>query len=322
MDPEKVKKNQEYAELAFWTGHYHYMMQALAVAMCHTMVWRLVGDGTPFTLKELFEFARDYDEEHEIEDPFFYYVSREGAIGLSPGLEYLTEWMFVPMEPCQERDFLLRDLQERLQEEAAAEEAVNKAVDAGVEREWKNATRYYMLVNGEKVGPHTARQMMHKGLTLDTQVWSEGMPSWVKASQVPELAALLSPAAAPQAAAAAQYHMYVNGQKIGPLSIDQMIKQGLTRDTQVWTKGMASWVKAADVPQLAQALSAPAPAPAPAPQPAVKYHISRGGQRLGPFTVQELLQNNLTPDTLVWTDGMSGWAKAADVPQLANLLRK
>ena len=95
MDPEKIKKNQEYAEEAFWTGHYHYMMQALAVAMSHTMVWRLVGDGTPFTLKDIFEFAREYDEKHEIEAPSFYYVSREGAIALCPGLEYLAEWLFV-----------------------------------------------------------------------------------------------------------------------------------------------------------------------------------------------------------------------------------
>lgn len=269
MDPEKLKKNQEYAEEAFWTGHYHYMMQALAVAMSHTMVWRLVGDGTPFTLKDLFEFAREYDANHEIEAPSFYYVSREGAIALCPGLEYLAEWMFVPMEPCQERDFLMRDLQERLQEEAAVEEAVEKAITEGLAKEKE-----------------------------------------MKAQ------------AAAQPKSPAIYYISRGGQRLGPFSLDDLRKKNVTLSTLIWSQGMSGWTKAGEIPQLAP-LFAPAPVPpAPAPAPEVKYYISRGGQRLGPFSVNELLRNNLTSDTLVWTNGMSGWTKAADVPQLLAVIRK
>lgn len=76
METDKVKQNQEYAEQAFWTGHFHYMMQALAVAMTRTMVWRIVGDGTPYTMKEIFEFAKKEDEENELQEGYFYMVSR------------------------------------------------------------------------------------------------------------------------------------------------------------------------------------------------------------------------------------------------------
>ncbi len=334
MDPEKIKKNQEYAEEAFWTGHYHYMMQALAVAMSHTMVWRLVGDGTPFTLKDIFEFAREYDEKHEIEAPSFYYVSREGAIALCPGLEYLAEWLFVPMEPCQERDFLLRDLQERLQEEAAAEEAVEKAITEGLAKE-KLSAKYYIMKDGKQAGPYTPRQLVLQKISVETLVWANGMPSWTKAGQVPEIAQVLNPAPAPAASSqpAARYYMLGPGnQKIGPLPIDQLVRNGLNTATLVWTEGMPQWKKAADVPAVAAALRAPAPAPQPpmpqpdpapipAPQPTVKYRMYVNNQQYGPFTVDELVRNGVTPTTLVWTEGMPGWTKAADVPQIAAKIR-
>ena len=62
-------------------------------------------------------------------------VSREGAIGLSPGLEWLAKWMFIPMEPTQERDFHIYMMQEELQMEAAAEKAVEEAVTKGLAAE-------------------------------------------------------------------------------------------------------------------------------------------------------------------------------------------
>ena len=62
-------------------------------------------------------------------------VSREGAIGLSPGLEWLTRWMFIPMEPCKERDFVFLKMQEELQTEAEVKKAVEEAVQRGLAAE-------------------------------------------------------------------------------------------------------------------------------------------------------------------------------------------
>lgn len=262
MGTEREKRNREYAEEAYWTGHYHYLMQALAVAMSHTMVWRLVGSGTPFTLKELFDFARQQDEEKELTGTQFYYVSREGAIGLSPGLEYLTQWLFIPMEPCQERDFLIRDMREQLQDEEAVELAVEKAVNEGIERERAQKaaqeTKYKLYRNNQEYGPYTVAELVQYNLALNELVWTEGFNQWVPAGQVPELVAALNPT--------------------------------------------------------------PKPAPAPPAPVVVKYSLLRNNQEYGPYTVAELLQYQLTADDLVWTDGMEGWMRAAEVPELAKAM--
>ena len=67
----------------------------------------------------------------------------------------------------------------------------------------------------------------------------------------------------------AQYYLVKDGQRIGPLAIDQLTQYGLTPETLVWTDGMTDWVQASQIPEVAALLAPkPAPAPAPAPQPA------------------------------------------------------
>ena len=62
--------------------------------------------------------------------------------------------------------------------------------------------------------------------------------------------------------------------------------------------------------------------PPPPPQAAV-YHLSVNGQQQGPYPIQQLQQmaqnGQLTPDTYVWTNGMSGWEAAKNIPALASL---
>jgi hypothetical protein len=115
-----------------------------------------------------------------------------------------------------------------------------------------SATEYYVAVNGAKTGPYALdvlKQMAQNGtLTGNTQVWKAGMPEWVKAETVPEIAALL-------ASAPAAYYVAVNGAKTGPYTLDvlkQMAQNGsLTGNTQVWKAGMPEWVKAGTVPEIA-----------------------------------------------------------------------
>jgi len=47
------------------------------------------------------------------------------------------------------------------------------------------------------------------------------------------------------------------------------------------------------------------------------YYIAKNKQRFGPFPEEQLLQNGLTPNTLVWCKGMKKWTKAREVPELA-----
>lgn len=61
----------------------------------------------------------------------------------------------------------------------------------------------------------------------------------------------------------------------------------------------------------------------PPPMPNVQYYLAVSGQQIGPFPVpqlQQLVQNGqLTPQTLVWKQGMAGWEQAGSVAELALL---
>ena len=61
----------------------------------------------------------------------------------------------------------------------------------------------------------------------------------------------------------------------------------------------------------------------PPPMPNVQYYLAVSGQQIGPFPIpqlQQLVQNGqLTPQTLVWKQGMAGWEPASSVTELASL---
>jgi hypothetical protein len=130
MEATNSKTPRQYTEEAVWTGHYHYLLQALAVAMDTCLVWRLAGTGKPFTADDLLSFAKQQDEQQPLEKNAFYMVSREGAIGLAPGLEYLVKWIFIPMEKGKERDRLLLELQQLMEQQRQEEEALKQAEEA------------------------------------------------------------------------------------------------------------------------------------------------------------------------------------------------
>lgn len=52
--------------------------------------------------------------------------------------------------------------------------------------------KYYLSVNGQQVGPLDVNQLIPSGMTQSSMVWTEGMPSWTQASNVPELAHLFA----------------------------------------------------------------------------------------------------------------------------------
>lgn len=52
---------------------------------------------------------------------------------------------------------------------------------------------YFMVINGQQQGPFETDALLAAGLTQSTLVWREGMPQWLPASQVAELAHLFPP---------------------------------------------------------------------------------------------------------------------------------
>lgn len=52
-----------------------------------------------------------------------------------------------------------------------------------------------------------------------------------------------------------------------------------------------------------------------------QYYLAKNGQKAGPFTIEQLVQNGLTPESLVFTQGMTAWTKASEVAELASILK-
>lgn len=61
----------------------------------------------------------------------------------------------------------------------------------------------------------------------------------------------------------------------------------------------------------------------PPPMPSTSFYVAVNGQQAGPFNMQQLQQmcqiGQLTAQSLVWKQGMSSWAAANTVPELASL---
>src|SRR5574344_479620 len=52
----------------------------------------------------------------------------------------------------------------------------------------------------------------------------------------------------------------------------------------------------------------------------MQYFIIENQQQTGPFSVEQLAAKNITPETLVWTDGMADWTPAWKVDELKDVI--
>ncbi|MEO0557343.1 MAG: SPFH domain-containing protein [Bacteroidota bacterium] len=75
--------------------------------------------------------------------------------------------------------------------------------------------------------------------------------------------------------------------------------------------------------QQQQAPAQNAPATPPPPPPAVQYHIAVDGNTTGPFSMDQLRakaqSGELTRETHIWNEGMSGWTKAGEVDAVSSV---
>jgi membrane protease subunit (stomatin/prohibitin family) len=93
---------------------------------------------------------------------------------------------------------------------------------------------------------------------------------------------------------------------------------GVAMGAQMAGAGQGGYQQPQQPQQPAGFVGAPPPLP-----PQQQFHFDNGGQPAGPYPVSALRQfvanGQLTRDTVVWTDGMSGWAPASTVPALQPL---
>lgn len=54
----------------------------------------------------------------------------------------------------------------------------------------------------------------------------------------------------------------------------------------------------------------------------MEFHLIVNGKQEGPFTVEELSQKGITPESEVWAPGMDDWQQAGDVPELTAVLQR
>ena len=54
----------------------------------------------------------------------------------------------------------------------------------------------------------------------------------------------------------------------------------------------------------------------------MEFHVIRNGKQEGPFSVEELSQQGITPESEVWAPGMADWKQAGDVPELTAVLQR
>jgi hypothetical protein len=120
---------------------------------------------------------------------------------------------------------------------------------------------WFYVDGGRQCGPVSADDLaawiLGGHLPRTVPAWREGMSQWVAAETVPEIASRLQ---GPPAA------FYVMGQAgpqgpIEPAVLIEWARAGrIARDTLVWREGLAEWIAAGALPELAASLSAPAPA--------------------------------------------------------------
>ena len=137
-----MEEKQEFTLEAFelQTGHYHSLLHALAAAMTRCVIWRYAGTEDKYNVLQLFRYAEDFDKEHPIHDRSFYMVSAEGAIGVSPGMEYLTKWMFIPDMDEASIEKLQSDIRQ-LEAQSKAEEQARKEAEERARKEAEEKAR-------------------------------------------------------------------------------------------------------------------------------------------------------------------------------------
>ncbi|MDE7154213.1 MAG: GYF domain-containing protein [Muribaculaceae bacterium] len=69
---------------------------------------------------------------------------------------------------------------------------------------------YYIIYNGQKFGPMPASELVNYGLNSNSEVWTDGLPAWVKAFEIAELAPYLT-SNTPQPPVPGGYQNYNNG---------------------------------------------------------------------------------------------------------------
>lgn len=115
-------------------------------------------------------------------------------------------------------------------------------------------SEYYIIIDERQVGPLSLEDLRAYHLSPDSLVWKSGLPDWVKASVLPELADIIAVDTPYQDignhSEENRWFAMINGVQVGPYSIERLISMGLTPSTPVWRNGISDWVEASSRPEI------------------------------------------------------------------------
>jgi membrane protease subunit (stomatin/prohibitin family) len=156
----------------------------------------------------------------------------------------------------------------------AVEEALDKRTSMGVIGDLSKYTQFQTAeaitkaAENPGAGPAAAGVGLGAGMAMAQQMANSMNQQQTPQQSSPQPAApQRSPGAAPPPLPGARtWYVAADGQRQGPLPVDQLRQQAqagtLTRDTLVWCEGMANWEKAGEVEELSE-LFASVPPPLP-----------------------------------------------------------
>lgn len=115
--------------------------------------------------------------------------------------------------------------------------------------------QYYIVIDGQSAGPFEMNQLYVQKINPDTLVWRQGLPEWVKASELPELNDLFfKPSPEKQKTPENPWFAMINGTQVGPATVAELISKGLNESTPVWRAGIPDWVAASSQPEIMEVL--------------------------------------------------------------------
>jgi tetratricopeptide (TPR) repeat protein len=121
-----------------------------------------------------------------------------------------------------------------------------------------------------------------------------------------------------------EWYYLAGGQPQGPLTgaelRDLLASDLITATTEVWRHGMESWLPAADVAELADALPADAAAAETCTLTAGEWWFAQADKKYGPVSAERLTElvreGRLSASDLVWREGLTQWLPAEQVEGL------
>lgn len=84
-----------------------------------------------------------------------------------------------------------------------------------------------------------------------------------------------------------EYYFARDGRQVGPVSLEQLQREGLTRETLVWRRGMSEWKPAGQLAELAPLLKQQPP-PLPAGPPVISKIVTKTAAAKGPWNPEAI----------------------------------